>query len=174
MTEPLVFNKSCTDKEGEERVTEEGEKRERRAEGVREEWEEKVEEKEKGGCVGEVLSNDAHELGQGSFAVPAAGFPTRSGLPGDLWGRGGGRFVVGGLPPPQGPLGRRPRDCHRSPGMTQAGTMRSQREPRGSAKAAALLFCRPGPRGLPSSLLGPTPGALPPVWCNLSETQESR
>lgn len=75
MTEPLVFNKSCTDKEGEERVTEEGEKREGRAEGVREEWEEK----EKGGCVWEVLSNDAHELGQGSFAAPAAGFPTRSG-----------------------------------------------------------------------------------------------
>jgi hypothetical protein len=69
MSEPLVFNKSCTDKEGEERGTEEGEKREGRAEGVREEWEEKG----KGGCVGEALSYDAHELGQGSFAAPRGG-----------------------------------------------------------------------------------------------------
>lgn len=39
MTEPVVFNKSCTDKEGGERGTEEGEKREGRVERVREEWE---------------------------------------------------------------------------------------------------------------------------------------
>lgn len=53
---PLVFNKSCTDKEGGGSGTEEGEKGEGRAERARGEWEEvweeKVEEKEGGRVCG--------------------------------------------------------------------------------------------------------------------------
>lgn len=53
---PLVFNKSCTDKEGGGSGTEEGEKGEGRAERARGEWEEvweeKVEEKEEGRVCG--------------------------------------------------------------------------------------------------------------------------